>query len=188
MHAPNVPTSYGLLAEFETTEQLMAAAKKIRDAGYRRTDAFTPIPVHGVQEALGLRKSNMNWVMFIAGATGATIGLTLQYWVSAITYPHIVAGKPYFSWPSFIPVIFECTVLCAAVTGVVTLFARNGLPRLHHPLFAVPEFKRHSCDRFFIVIKADDPQFDTAKSRAFLQTVGAGQVYEVPMDEATEID
>lgn len=188
MHSDATPETYGLLAEFGTTDQLMHAARKIRDAGFKRTDAFTPIPVHGIITALGLPSSSMNWVMFIAGATGATIGLTLQYWVSAVTYPHIVAGKPFFSWPSFIPVIFECTVLCAAVTGVVTLFARNGLPRLHHPLFAVPEFKRHSTDKFFIVIKSDDPQFDAARTRAFLQSTGAEGVYEVPMDEARKID
>lgn len=188
MHAEPIPTTYGLLAEFSSTEQMIATARKIRDAGYKRTDAFSPIPVHGIIHALGLPPSKMNWVMFIAGATGCSIGLSLQYWVSAVTYPHIVAGKPFFSWPSFIPVIFECTVLCAAVTGVVTLFIRNGLPRVHHPLFAVPAFERHSTDKFFIVIKSDDPQFDAAKTRAFLQSAGAENVYDCPMDGATEID
>jgi hypothetical protein len=179
---------YGMLAEFSTTEQLMAAAKQVRHAGYLRVDAYTPMPVHDVMAALGQRKSNMNWVMFTGGAIGATIGLSLQYWVSAVTYPHIVAGKPMFSWPSFIPVIFECTVLCAAIAGVVALFARNGLPRLHHPLFAVPEFERHSTDKFFIVIKADDPKFDLAGTREFFRTAGAENIYDVPMDGAPEID
>ena len=188
MNGTTHKTVYGLLAEFADTDSLLAAADKIREAGYRRTDAFTPIPVHGLAEALGLRGTRMALVMLLAGIAGCSIGLGLQYWVSAIAYPHIVAGKPMFSWPSFIPVIFECTVLCSAVTGVVTLFARNGLPRVHHPLFAVKEFERHSSDRFFIVVKADDPKFDAAATRGFLASTGAENVIEVPMDGAEKID
>lgn len=188
MHAKPTPTTYGLLAEFSTDRAMTHAAMKIRQAGFKRTDAFMPIPVHGVHEALGHKPTKMNLVMLIAGISGFFIGLGLQYWVSAVTYPHIVAGKPMFSWPSFIPVMFECTVLCSAVTGFIVLWTRNGLPRIHHPLFAIKAFERASTDKFFIVIKSDDPQYDAAKTRAFLDTVEADHIYEVPMDGATEID
>ena len=188
MHADPVPTTYGLLAEFSSDTAMLHAAEKVRDAGYRRTDAYMPFPIHGITEALGHRATRMNLVMLIAGITGFFIGLGLQYWVSAVTYPHIVAGKPLFSWPSFIPVMFECTVLCSAVTGFVTLWARNGLPRLHHPLFAVKAFERHSTDKFFVVVKSDDPNYDAVKTRAHLQSAGAENIYEVPMDGATKID
>jgi hypothetical protein len=188
MHAEHVPTSYGLLAEFSSEEALCAAAEKVRDAKYTRTDAFHPHPVHGITEALGKRKTRMNLVMLLAGITGFFIGLGMQYWVSAVTYPHIISGKPMFSWPSFIPVMFECTVLCSAVTGFIVLWTRNGLPRLHHPLFAVPAFERATTDKFFIVIKSDDKKYDAAKTRSFLQSIGSENVYEVPMDGATKID
>lgn len=188
MHADSTPQSYGLLAEFSSDRVMMHAAMKIRDAGFKRTDAYTPFPVHGVQHALGHRQTRMNLVMLLAGITGFAIGIWLQWWVSARTYPHIVAGKPYFSWPSFIPIIFECTVLVCAVTGFITLWTRNGLPRVHHPLFAVKEFERHSTDKFFIVIKADDKLYDAARVRALLLENHAENVYEVPMDGATHID
>lgn len=188
MHAATIPDSYGLLAEYSSDRVMVHAAMKLRDAGYKRTDAYTPFPVHGVQHALGHRQTRMNLVMLIAGIAGFSIGLWLQWWVSARTYPHIVAGKPYFSWVSFIPVLFECTVLVCAVTGFFTLWTRNGLPRVHHPLFAVKAFERHSTDKFFIVVKSDDPQFNVAKVREFLLSTGAENIYDVPMDGATKID
>ena len=188
MHAEHIPTTYGLLAEFSSEEAVVLAAEKVRDANFQRTDAFAPHPVHGLAASLGKRATRINLVMLLAGASGCLIGVWFQWWISAVTYPHIVAGKPMFSWPSFIPVIFESTVLCCAVTGFITLWARNGLPRLHHPLFAVKAFERATTDKFFIVIKSDDPQYDAQKTRAFLQSAGAENIYEVPMDGATEID
>lgn len=188
MHAENIPSQYGLLAEFSSDRAMVRAARKVREAGYKRIDAFMPFPIHGIHEVLGQKNTKMNLVMLIAGICGAFIGLGLQYWVSAVAYPHIVAGKPMFSWPSFIPVIFECTVLCSAVTGFFVLWGRNDLPRLHHPLFAVKEFERCSTDRFFIVIKSDDPLYDPAKVREFFKGIGAENIYDVPMDGATDID
>ena len=161
---------------------MLQAARKIRDAGYRVTDAFTPFPVHGVIEALGARKSRIAGLMLIGGITGCTIGLSLQYWVSSVTYPHIVSGRPFFSWPNFIPVVFECTVLIAALTGVISMLALNGLPRPYHPIFSANNIERASTDKFFLFIKATDPLFDLHKTGEFLKSLKPDRVDVVPVE------
>ncbi len=176
------PTLYGLLAEFDTPERMLAAAEKVRDAGYRKTDAFTPFPVHGLVDALGLRRTRLTSAILAGGLTGACVGFLLQYWVSCGTNPWIVSGKPMFSWPNWIPVIFECTVLFAAFTAVFTMLGRNGLPRLHHPVFAAPRIEMSSSDKFFILVQSGDEQFDAEKTRGFLRQLGSDHVIDVPWD------
>jgi len=170
---------YGVVAEFSSTDAILRAASKIRDAGYTKTDGFSSIPVHGLDDALGYRRSRMAGLVLIGGTCGCLTGLTLQWWVSCVAYPHIVAGKPFFSWPNFIPVIFECTVLFSALTGVFGMLIRNGLPKLYHPLFGVPGFDRATTDKFFLCIEAVDPKFHREQTLAFMRGLGADKVTEV---------
>ena len=173
---------FGLTAEFDSTEKLLLAARRVRDAGYRATDAFTPFPVHGLVEALGLPVSRLSSLILLGGATGCSVGVGLQYWVSSIAYPHIVAGRPFFSWPNFIPVVFECTVLFAALTAVVGMFGLNGLPRPYHPVFSAPRIERTSTDAFVIFVSAEDPQFDANRTAAFLRSLGSSEVHPVHVE------
>lgn len=172
--------SYGLLAEFSGPEELVAAARKVHEAGYRRVEAYSPMPVEGLAEALEFRRTAMPLVILIGGLFGAGAGYLLQYWVSVHAYPLNVAGRPLHSWPAFIPVTFEMTILCASLAGVLGMLALNGLPRPHHPLFGVNAFSRASRDGFFLCIQAADPLFSPESSREFLQNSGAIEVFDVP--------
>ncbi|MGH9868699.1 MAG: DUF3341 domain-containing protein [Candidatus Polarisedimenticolia bacterium] len=173
------PRLYGMLAEFETPEQLRAAAMAARDAGYRKMDAYSPFPVHGLTDALGARHSKLAGLVLAGGALGALGGFGLQYWVSVIAYPLNVGGRPLNSWPSFIPVTFETTVLVAALTAVLGMLALNGLPHPHHPLFGTERFHRATSDRFFLCIESADPRFDPAATRKFLESLHPHAVTEV---------
>jgi hypothetical protein len=173
------PELYGLLAEFETPDQLSAAAAAARDAGYRRMEAYTPFPVHGMTEALGFRPSRLASLVLAGGVVGALAGFALQYWVSVVAYPHNVGGRPLNSWPSFIPVTFEMTILLASLTAVLGMLALNGLPRPHHPLFGTKSFQHASRDRFFLCIEAADPRFDRDGTRRFLESLGPHGIEEV---------
>ena len=170
---------YGMLAEFETSEQLRAAARTARDAGYRRMDAYSPFPIHGLTEALGSRPSRLAGLVLAGGALGALSGFGLQYWVSVIAYPLNVGGRPLNSWPSFIPVTFELTILLASFAAVLSMIALNGLPMPYHPVFNVPSFLRASQDKFFLAIEATDPKFDRTKTFDFLQSLGPREINEV---------
>lgn len=171
---------YGLMAEFETPEQLMEAAHRVRQEGYKRVDAFTPFPVHGLTEALGIHNNPVPWIVFTCGAIGALFGFfILQSYTAVVDYPMNVGGRPYISWPSFIPITFECMILSAAFGALFGMLAVNGLPRPYHPVFNVPEFDRCSNDRFFIVIESEDPKFDATSTKAFLQSIGSVSVAEV---------
>ncbi len=170
---------YAMVALFETPEALYDAAHRTREAGYTVTDCHTPVPVHGLAEALGMKRSKISQLVLIGGTLGAIGGLSLQYWVSAITYPINVGGRPYFSWPSFIPIIFECTILGAALTTIISLIVLNGLPQPYHPVFDTPDFDRASGDGFFLAIEAVDPIYDAAKTRAFLDGLNPTAVNEV---------
>jgi len=174
---------YGVLARFESTDRLISAAERVRQAGYRNTDAFTSFPVHGVHEALGARKSRLALAVLIAGAAGAGGGLLLQAWVSMSVYPHIASGKPFFSWPSFVPIIFECTVLAAALTAFLAMLIRNGLPRPHHPVFDGTYFEDATTDAFFICVEASDPNFNQEQVTRLLREAGAQHVETVYSDE-----
>jgi len=171
---------YGLLAEFDQPERLVEAARETHAAGYRRIDAFSPMPVEGLNEALHFRRTNMALVVLVGGLIGAASGYALQYWVAVIAYPLNVAGRPLNSWPAFIPVTFEMTILLASLAGVLGMLALNGLPRPHHPLFNVPRFARASRDKFFLLVEASDPLFQAEAARQFLLEIGAIEVFDVP--------
>jgi hypothetical protein len=162
------PAVYGLMAEFDHPDKMVAATRAAAAAGYTRMDCHSPYPVGEAADALGFRKSEMAPVMFVGGLFGATAGFIMQYFLGAVDYPINVAGRPYMSWPSFIPITFEMMVLTTALTGVFGLIAICGLPMLYHPVFNVPAFTRASLDRFFLVIEAIDPNFDLARTRDFL--------------------
>lgn len=167
---------YGVVGEFSSPDTLLHAARRVRAAGYTMIDAFSPIPVPALTEALGIPKSRLAILVLIGGVIGAAVGLGLQYWASAIHYPHIVSGRPFFSWPSFIPITFKCTVLFAAIAAVLGMLARNRLPELYHPIFAAPGFERASTDGFFLCIEARDPNFQALLTPAFLKQLGAERV------------
>jgi hypothetical protein len=174
---------YGVLAEFPTPHELIHAVEKTREAGYRRIEAYTPFPVEGLSEALALKRNNVPLITLIGGLTGGLGGFFFQYWVSVIAYPVNIGGRPLNSWPAFIPVTFELTVLGAALSAVFGMLALNGLPRPHHPLFNVQRFVRHATsDRFFLCIEARDPKFNLSESARFLKTLHAAHVSEVEDD------
>ncbi|MCI0354719.1 MAG: DUF3341 domain-containing protein [Acidobacteria bacterium] len=174
------PPIYGLLAEFDSPTAVVAAARRAHEAGYRKMDAYSPFPIEDLTEAIGFRHSRLPLVVLIGALLGAAGGFGLQYWVSVIEYPLNVGGKPFLSWPSFIPVTFETTVLVAALFAVLGMLALNGLPMPYHPVFNVPEFALASKDKFFLCLEAADPQFDPEASRKFLESLPAKAVWEVP--------
>jgi hypothetical protein len=170
---------YGLLAEFETPQQLLEAAQRTYDAGFRKIDAYSPLPIHGLDEAVGFHGTILPAIVFTGGLLGGLTGFGMQWYANVISYPLNVGGKPYNSWPHFIPITFELTVLGAALCAVFGMFALNGLPRPYHPVFNVPRFALASEDRFFLVVKAKDKNFDLDKTKVFLDTLRPFGVYEV---------
>ena len=174
------PGLYGLVAEFENPTVLVQAARSARAAGYRRMDAFSPFPIEGLPEALGFRHNKMPLLILIGGITGALSGFALQYYCAVLSYPINVAGRPLNSWPSWIPVTFELTVLLASLTAVFGLLALCGLPMPYHPLFHVPRFNRATRDGFFLCIESVDPRFDRTATKDFLTGLNPREVSEVP--------
>ncbi len=170
---------WGYVVEFETVQDLLAAAEKVRDAGYRRWDCHTPFPVHGLNDAMGIRPTRLPRVVMGAGATGAVVGLGLQYFTNAVDYPFVVSGKPLFSLPANIPVIFELTVLFSALTAFFGMLVVNGLPQWYHALFAGRRFARVTTDRFCISVEARDPRFDEAATRGLLESLGGSKVERI---------
>lgn len=173
------PSIYGLLAEFHAPEELLAAARKAREAGYRKLDAYSPYPIEGLSEAIGFHRTRLPYVVLAGGLAGGTVGFLLQYYASVIAYPLNIGGRPLNSWPSFVPITFETTILVAAFTAVLAMLAMNGLPQPYHPLFNVERFAMASRDRFFIAIEAVDPKFDRQKTREFLESLTTYGVFEV---------
>ncbi len=157
------------LAEYETTSDVMHAAEKVRDAGYAKWDVHTPFPVHGMDKAMGLRDSAVGWIVLVMGLTGCLSAFLLIWWTNGIDYPIIIGGKPGFSIPSMIPVMFELTILLSAFGAVFGMLGINQLPKHHHPVFYSERFERGSDDRFFISVEASDPAFDLEETRALLE-------------------
>jgi hypothetical protein len=177
--AAKPPAIYGLLAEFDEPTALVSAAHRAHEDGYRRLDAYSPFPIEELHEALGMRPTKLPLIVLIGGLVGCVGGYGLQYWAAAIAYPLNVAGKPLHSWPAFIPVTFECTILVAALAAVFGMLALNGLPQPYHPVFNVPRFALASRNRFFLCIEARDRHFDLARTRAFLETLNPREVSTV---------
>jgi Protein of unknown function (DUF3341) len=181
MKVPHAHELYGLLGEFDTPKQLMDAARKVREAGYRRMDAYVPFPVEGLSEALGLRRKHnqVPLLTLIGGLGGGLTGFFFQLWASAWSYPLNIGGRPLNSWPAFIPVTFELTVLGASTFAVFGMLALNRLPQPHHPLFNIARFKRASVDKFFLCVEARDPKFHLVETARLLQSTNAHHVTEV---------
>ena len=171
---------FGLLAEFDTPEELLTAAEKVRDAGFKRADAYAPFPVHGLTEAMGFPKTRVPLIVLVAGMIGACTGFGMCYYANVLGYPLDIAGRPLNSWPSWIVITFECTVLFAAFSGGLGMLALNGLPQPYHPLFNVPAFNLASRDKFFVCIEQRDPQFNLEATRRFLEELNPIEVSEVP--------
>jgi hypothetical protein len=180
-HRPDARSeTWGLLAEFRGEEELAAAARRVRDAGYTRTDAYMPYPSHEVIECLGVKRSKVPLIVFLGGAAGAIGGYLMQYWMAAVDYPLNVGGRPLNSWVSFIVVTFELTILLASISGVIGMFALNRLPEPYHPVFNVPAFRdAASRDGFFLAIEASDEKFDRKSTADLLAQAGALRVDEV---------
>lgn len=174
---------WGLVARFANPERLLTAARAIRDAGYARWDTHTPFPVHGMDEAMGLKRSRVPLFVLVLGLGGAAAGMLLQWWVSARAYPLVISDKPFFSWPAFVPIMFEVGVLGGAVGALVGLLALARLPRHHHPLFGSPRFERATDDGFFLSIEAADPRFDEFATADLLRGLGAEEVEAVHAGE-----
>ena len=170
---------YGLMAEFETADALLEAARKAHEAGYRRLDAYTPFPVEGLADAIGFHTTRVPLIVLIGGLIGCFGGFFLQYYPNVIGYPLNIGGKPYDSWPSFIPITFELTILCAALSAVFGMLALNGFPKPYHPVFNAPRFELASQNRFFLLLEARDPKFDAEKTKQFLTELKAFEVSEV---------
>jgi hypothetical protein len=176
--AARVPI-YGLMAEFDQPEILLAAARRSFTEGYRRMDAYSPFPIDGLAEAIGFHRTRLPLIVLIGGIIGCLGGFYLQYWAAVIDYPLNIGGRPLNSWPMFIPVTFELTILVAALSAVFGLLALNGLPMPYHPVFNVERFQLATRNRFFLCIEAADPKFDQEATRGFLESLGSHGVYEV---------
>ena len=172
---------YGMMAEFDTPVALIEAAKRTYQAGYKRIDTYTPFPVEGLAEEIGFHRDEVPLVVLIGGIVGGLTGYLMQYWMSAVAYPLNIGGKPYHSWPAFIVITFELTILCAGLAAVLGMLALNGLPQPYHPLFNIPRFELASRSVFFLSLQRRDPKFDLVETRRFLEGLNPKAIYEVPV-------
>jgi ActD protein len=179
MSTTTTPAIYGLMAEFEDPNELVAAAHRAYHEGYRVMDAYSPLPIEELHEAIGFHHTRLPLIVLIGGIVGCISGFLLQWWVHTTAYPVNVGGKPFNSWPAFIPITFECTILGAALAAVFGMLALNGLPQPYHPVFNVPRFALASRNRFFLCIEARDAKFDLGRTREFLETLGPREVTTV---------
>ena len=171
---------YGIMAEFDSPSDLVAAARRTHEAGYQKIDAYSPFPIEELAEAIGFHTNAVPLVVLIGGLVGCVSGYFLQYWISAITYPINVGGRPLNSWPAFIVVTFEMTILFAGLAAVLGMLALNGLPMPYHPVFNVPRFAFATKDRFFLMVFSTDSKFNTVETRRFLEALGPRSISEVP--------
>ena len=162
----------GILAEFANPAALIKAAGKTRDAGYKKFDCHSPFPIHGMDKAMGLKRSPLGWIVGLAALFGTSAALGLQWWTSTVDYRLVISGKPFFSFQAYVPITFALGVLLSAFAALIAMLVLNGLPRLHHPIFYSNRFAKSSDDGFFISIEAGDPKFDTEKTKVFLESIG----------------
>jgi hypothetical protein len=172
--------TYGLMAEFDSAQELLDAAHKTHEAGYQKIDAYSPFPIEGLAEAIGFHTNRVSLVVLLGGLLGGISAYALQYWVAVITYPTNIGGRPYHSWPSFIIVTFELTILFGGLSAAIGMLALNRLPMPYHPVFNVAEFAKASENKFFLVVESSDPKYDTAGTRSFLSGLAPRMIAEVP--------
>ena len=171
---------YGLMAEFDSPTELVVAARKTYAAGYKKIDAYSPFPVEELAEAIGFRHNGVPAVVLVGGIVGCLSGYLLQWWISVVSYPVNVGGRPYHSAPAFVVVTFEMTILCAVLAAVLGMLALNGLPMPYHPVFNVPRFRVATKDRFFLIVFSSDPKYTSTGTRAFLESLAPRSISEVP--------
>ena len=176
MTSANPASIYGVAALFDGPDELLAAVRRVKMAGYRKFDVHTPFPVHGMDDAMGLGRSQLGWIVFLCGAAGVATAMGMQWFANAFDYPLIKQGKPYFAWQAFIPVTFELMVLFAAFGAVVGMIALNGLPRWYHPTLKSEGMAKLADDGFYIVIESGDEQFEAGKTMEFLAAIGSRSV------------
>lgn len=170
---------YGLLAEFDTPSQMVDAAHKVREAGYTKTDAFSPFPIHEIDEALGVKRTILPFIVLAGGVTGLLTALALVTFVHVIDYPIIVGGRPFFSLTSFIPPMFELTILFASFAAVFGMLLLNGFPQPYHPVFNVPRFALATREKFFLLIETKDSKFNYDETKSFMQSLNPQEVFDV---------
>lgn len=174
------PQVYGLIAEFDNVNDAVIAARRTYAAGYRKLDAYSPFPVEELSEAIGFHKNGVALICLIGGLLGGTAAFTLQWWINTISYPVNIGGRPLNSWPSFIIVTFEMTILFSGLSAVFGMLALNGLPMPYHPVFNVPRFELASKDRFFLIVFSSDKNYDAIRTRQFLEGLNPISIAEVP--------
>ncbi len=181
MHASEPTTqTHGTMAEFDSGQAIVDAARRTMAAGFTKVEAYTPVPIEELNEILHLRRTVLPKIVLAGGLTGMLTGFALQYWVSVLEYPMNVGGRPFASWPSFVVPSYELTILFASLAAAGGMLALNGLPQPYHPVFNTPRFSLASSDKFFLVIEAEDPKFSATDTATFLEGLGARGVYDVP--------
>ena len=178
-HRRHAPPFYGVMAEFENPTDLVAAARRVYSLGYRRINGYSPYPIEELSEAIGFTHTSLPLIVFLGGLLGGLTGFFMQYWMEVIDYPLNVGGKPFNSWPAFIPITFECTVLVASFAAVLGMLVLNKLPQPYHPVFNAPNFALATRDKFFLVIEANDPVFKHDEAIQFMKTLGGIEVNDV---------
>ena len=171
--------TFALVAHYGTPAALYHACEKFREGGYRKFDAHTPFPVHGLEKAMGVGPSRVPWIVLVCGIAGGVLGIVMQWWTSVVDYPMIIAGKPFFAWQAYVPITFELTILLSAFGAFFGMWGLNLLPRFYHPVLKHPSFHRATDDLFFISVETTDPKYDPRATRKIFEQTGAREILEV---------